>query len=395
MWHTIKIGDIGEIITGNTPPKSRTEYYGKEYKFIKPTDMEIGMRYTPTTEEYYSEEAFKKYNRALIPPLSTCVVTIGSIGKKITLTDSFCFTNQAVNAVIPNKEKFDPHFVFYALKNILNKVKLADTGASSGRENVSKSNFASLTLIVPKKLETQQKIASILSAYDDLLENNLKRIKLLEEAAQNIYEEWFVNFRFPGYENVEFVDGFPKEWDKIAFSNCAVYTNGFAFKPEHHSNKGIPIVKIKELKTGVLDDTPRYSGIDVPKKYLFNNGTILFSWSADIDVYWWAGGEALLNQHLFIVQPKDEIEKTHFFYSLKNSINIFRSRANGATMKHIKRSELDNVFYWKPSKEITKSFNLIIEPILWQVLKLTQQNEKLNEARTLLLPQLMRRKIDI
>ncbi len=211
-WRIVKIGDLGNVITGNTPPKNRLEFYGTEYKFIKPTDMEIGMRFTLSTEEYYSEEGFKTYFRSLIPPLSTCVVTIGSIGKKITLTDDYCFVNQAVNAVIPNPEKFDPLFIFYALKNMLHKVKAADTGASSGRENVSKSNFARLTLSVPTNIKTQQKIAAILSAYDDLIENNLKRIRLLEEAAQHLYREWFVKFRFPGWEEVEFKNDLPSGW---------------------------------------------------------------------------------------------------------------------------------------------------------------------------------------
>ncbi|MFD0778968.1 hypothetical protein ACFQZF_11190 [Flavobacterium myungsuense] len=82
-WIQISIGDIGKVITGNTPPKSNPEFYGNDYKFIKPTDMEIGQRYTPITEDYYSELAYKKYINSLIPPLSTCVVTIGSIGKKL------------------------------------------------------------------------------------------------------------------------------------------------------------------------------------------------------------------------------------------------------------------------------------------------------------------------
>ena len=116
-WKEISIGEIGQVITGNTPPRKNPEFYGNAYKFIKPTDMDIGNRYTPVTEDFYSEIAYEKYIKSLIPPLSTCVVTIGSIGQKMTLTDSYSFINQAVNAVIPNTEKFDQIFIFYALKN--------------------------------------------------------------------------------------------------------------------------------------------------------------------------------------------------------------------------------------------------------------------------------------
>ena len=162
-WKEISIGELGKVVTGNTPPRKNPEFYGNAYKFIKPTDMDIGNRYTAVTEDFYSEIAYEKYIKSLIPPLSTCVVTIGSIGQKMTLTDNYSFINQAVNAVIPDIDKFDPFFTFYALKNILHKVKSADTGASSGRENVSKSNFMSLKLEVPINIETQKKIGYVLS----------------------------------------------------------------------------------------------------------------------------------------------------------------------------------------------------------------------------------------
>lgn len=396
-WVEIKVGDIGRVITGNTPPRKNPEYYGSDYKFIKPTDMEIGQRFTPFTEDCYSLEAFKKYKKSLVPPLSTCVVTIGSIGKKMTLASEECFVNQAVNAVIPDKDKYDPYFVFYALKNMLPKVKNADTGASSGRENVSKSNFMSLTLEVPNDIEIQKAIALKLSCFDDAIENNLKRIKLLEEAAQNIYKEWFVHFRFPNYENTTFdkETGLPEGWKLIPFSNVADFINGYAFKPSHHSPIGLPIIKIKELKNGLDENTPRNSGDEIPLKYHFDDNTILFSWSASLGVYWWANGKALINQHLFRVEPYQEVSKEHFYYSLKEAVTDFRNRANGATMKHIKRSELDKVFYTKPNPEISNIFSNHISPILKQSIFLNKQNQKLKEARDILLPRLMNQTIEV
>ncbi|AEI49866.1 restriction endonuclease subunit S [Runella slithyformis] len=181
-WEKVEIGQLGEVITGNTPPRKNPELYGDFIPFIKPTDMEIDRRYTPNPEECYSELGFEKYRKSLIPKGATCVVTIGSIGKKMTQALTDCFINQAVNAVIPNKN-YDQDFVYYLLKNNLDKVKGSDSGTSSGRENVSKSSFSSIEVKVIKHLPTQRKIASILSAYDDLIENNLKRIKLLEEKA--------------------------------------------------------------------------------------------------------------------------------------------------------------------------------------------------------------------
>ena len=191
------------------------------------------------------------------------------------------------------------------------------------------------------------------------------------------------------------VDGLPEGWERIPFSYVAEYVNGYAFKPHHHSNQGLPIVKIKELKGGVGSDTPKYQGQDIPEKYKFGNGSILFSWSADLDVYWWAGGEALLNQHLFLVHPFQGVNRLHFFYALKNSMEDFRSRTTGATMKHIKRSELDAVHYIKPALGVSEQFGSITEPILNQIVNLTKQNQKLKEARDILLPRLMNQTIEV
>ena len=199
-WAEIAIGDLGRIVTGDTPPRKNPEYYGSAYPFIKPTDMTVGQRLTMTYEEGYSEDGFAKYRKKLIPAGSTAVVTIGSIGQKLTWLHADSFVNQAVNAVVPDRAKFDSLYVYYLLKHNLNLVKQADTGASSGRENVSKSNFSALTVWACLDLNTQKQIAEVLDALDSSIETNQRRIALLEDAARRLYREWFVHLRFPGHE---------------------------------------------------------------------------------------------------------------------------------------------------------------------------------------------------
>ncbi|MEM9823970.1 MAG: restriction endonuclease subunit S, partial [Bacteroidota bacterium] len=196
-WKVVKIGDLGRVVTGNTPPKKDPSNYGGKYPFIKPTDMEKDRRYVFEWDETYSEKAFGKYKRSYIPPKATGVVTIGTVGEKLFQAHRHCFTNQSVNVVIPNEE-YDEDFIFYLLKINLPKVENANPGTASGRHHVSKSNFCAIRVNVPESKTTQRKIATILSAYDDLIENNLRRIQLLEEKARLTYEEWFVRLRFPG-----------------------------------------------------------------------------------------------------------------------------------------------------------------------------------------------------
>jgi type I restriction enzyme S subunit len=281
-WAEIAIGDIGRIVTGDTPPRKNPEYYGSAYPFIKPTDMTVGQRLTMTYEEGYSVDGFAKYRKKLIPAGSTAVVTIGSIGQKLTWLHADSFVNQAVNAVVPDRAKFDSLYVYYLLKHNLNLVKQADTGASSGRENVSKSNFSALTVWACLDLNTQKQIAEVLDALDSSIETNQRRIALLEDAARSIYREWFRHLRFPGYESVPVKDGVPKGWQTLPLTECADFINGFAFKPEHQQEVGLPIVKIPELRDGVGSKTPKNSGVSVP----FRNHIIDLSINDDITIPW-------------------------------------------------------------------------------------------------------------
>jgi type I restriction enzyme S subunit len=211
-WQIVRIGDLGRVVTGDTPPKGKLELYGAAFPFIKPTDMKVGQRYTVSWEENYSEEAYEKYRNKLIPEGSTAVVTIGSIGQKLTFTHTPCFVNQAVNAVIPDRKRFDPKYVYYLLKHNLHLVKRADTGASSGRENVSKSNFSSLEVYATLDLSEQERMAGALDSLDSAIENNQRRIALLEELARQLYREWFVQLNFPGAESRVRRAGIPPGW---------------------------------------------------------------------------------------------------------------------------------------------------------------------------------------
>ena len=147
-WKEVKISDLGKVITGNTPPRKNPELYGNHTIFIKPTDISEDVKYTRYPEECYSDLGFKKYKNSLIPKGSSCVVTIGSIGKKMTKAHCDCFIYQAMNAVIPY-EDYDEEFVYYVLKYNLGQLKALDSGTASGRENVSKSSFSSIKVFVP------------------------------------------------------------------------------------------------------------------------------------------------------------------------------------------------------------------------------------------------------
>ena len=261
-WKEVRIMDLGEVVTGNTPPRKRPELYGKHTLFIKPTDINLEEKFCYNPDESYSIEGFEKYKKSLIPKESSCVVTIGSIGKKMIMAHTDLFINQAMNAVIPN-DRYDKNFVYYLLKLNLFQLKTFDSGTASGRENVSKSSFSRIKVFVPESKDTQRKIATILSAYDDLIENNLKRIKLLEEKAQLTYEEWFVRMKFPGHEKVKIDEetGLYEGWERVELQKVAEI-NSKSLKKGF--NEEIEYIDIASVSPGYISGTTKFQHTNAP-----------------------------------------------------------------------------------------------------------------------------------
>ncbi len=235
----------------------------------------------------------------------------------------------------------------------------------------------------------QRRVAFILMTYDDLIENNRRRIQLLERAARLIYKEWFAELHFPGHEYVKIEDGMPEGWEKKPFSQLAVFQNGFAFKPSHLGDVGLPIVKIPELREGLTSKTPRNTGENIPEKYILNNGDILFSWSGTLLVNIWNNGKALLNQHLFKVIPRSENMRGILLFALNQKLGEFASQTTGSTMKHIRKNALDKIFMLVPNEKILNEFEGTVSPMLNQIGLLQRQTTEAEKARDLLCRTLM------
>ena len=294
-----------------------------------------------------------------------------------------------------NINDLDCDFLYYYMGQQSIREAMAKTMVgASGRQRVNNKVFNDLQINLPP-LSTQHRIANILSRYDSLIENYQKQIKLLEEAAQRLYKEWFVDFHFPGHETTNIIDGVPEGWEKKPISQLGEYLNGFAFKPSDWQKSGKPIIKIKEMGNGVSNDTPRNNGERVPAKYLVKAGDLLFSWSATLMVIVWSGEEGWLNQHLFKVTPSKGIEREFLLQSISNTIEEFQNLTTGSTMKHIQRNKLDQVFVNVPNDEIMKRYSSIAEKERTEILHLSSQLRLLTEARDRLLPKLMSGEITV
>ena len=401
MRKKVCIGDLGTIITGNTPPRNRPELYGNHTPFIKATDISESEKYTYNPEECYSEEGYNKYIKSLIPKGSTCVVTIGSIGKKMTMAHCDLFINQAMNAIIPNA-CFDSEYVYYAVKNVLGNIKTLDSGTASGRENVSKSAFSKMEIWVEEELPIQQRIATIFSRYDSLIENYQKQIKLLEESAQRLYKEWFIDHRFPGHENTKIVDGVPEGWEKKKLGDVSKTTSGGTPSRTNNSfySGSIMWVKTKELCDGFIFNTEEKITEEAIKKSsakIVPAGSILMAmYGATIGKLGIATKDLTCNQAccVFLISEDNPLRWYIFNWLLQNR-NFLISQGKGAAQPNLSQDMIKGFELIIPDDKSLRGYHLLINPIYLNIKSLQFQIRHLTEARDRLLPKLMSGEIEV
>jgi type I restriction enzyme S subunit len=375
-WEKVEIGQIGTVITGNTPPRKNPELYGDYIPFIKPTDIETERRFTPNPEECYSELGYEKYKNSLIPKGSTCVVTIGSIGKKMTQAYCDCFINQAVNAILPN-DNFDKDYVFYLLKNNLDKVKGLDSGTSSGRENVSKSAFSSIEVRVIKNLSTQRRIASILSAYDDLIENNLKRIKLLEEKARLHYLEMI---------------SFSAKWDKVRLEEFVSVVKGrkpanVLEQPEDDSQLYLLLDTVERTKTLYTSDLTLPVSKETDVLMCMDGARSGLSFRGMIG--------AISSTMAIWRSNSNKISGEFLFQFLKQNESAITQGNTGAAIPHANRKFILDMKISMPHEKEAQEFEVQTNPMIKLINIMHNQNTLLRQARDILLPRLMSGEIEI
>lgn len=346
---------------------------------------------------FVSEHEFPKWTRRVTPQGGDVVLTYeATLHRYAIIPDGFrgCL-GRRVALVRPNPLKVNSHYLlYYFLSDQWRRVieSYLITGATVDRIPIAKlPDF----LVALPDLTTQQHIASILSAYDDLIENNRRRMFLLEEEARELYLEWFVRLQFPGHERTRIVNGVPEGWKQKPFSSLAIFTNGYPFKPLELRDEGLPIVKIPELRDGVTAKTPRNTGENIPEKYLLTDGDLLFSWSGTLLIEFWYDGPAILNQHLFRVDVSDACSSVFMLCALREALPRFMNQAVGATMKHIRKGALTTVTTNLPPSSLLSQFNEVTAPAYRQIMCLRRQNQKLRAARDLLLPKLMNGEIAV
>lgn len=407
MRKKVTIGDLGKVITGKTPPKSNKNYYGDFAVFIKPTDISESSKYTYETEEMYSELAAEQYKSSLIPKGAICVPCIGTIGTKMTMSHCACYTNQSINSIVCN-DRYNNEYVYYLIKNFLPELKAYNLGTASGREFISKTNFEHIEIDAEQDLSTQIRFATILSRYDSLIENYQKQIKLLEEAAQRLYKEWFVDLRFPGHETTKIVDGVPEGWEKKKLGEVFSYIRGKSYTSKELSDKeGILMVNLKNINAfgGYRCDAEKhFTGVIKPDQILIKGDLVM-------GVTDMTKERRLVGHVALIPDFKDPVtfsmdlikivpfilSKTYIYCVMRYGglSNQISQLANGVNVLHLKPEAIENLEMKIPTGDLINNFVCIVDKMIDKILCNQSKIRLLTEARDRLIPKLISGEIDI
>lgn len=245
-------------------------------------------------------------------------------------------------------------------------------------------------LIDMPPIEVQRHIANILWVYDDLIENNQKQIKLLEEAAQRLYKEWFVDLRFPGHENVKIVDGVPEGWMRERLVDLVDVQYGYAFDGSlfNTAKNGMPIIRIRNIPSGNTGD---YTTEEADSQYVIHNGDILVGMDGEFHFNSWSGPDAYLVQRTCSFRPHNSEMRGYLLQAIHAPIKYFENTVVGATVAHLGKKHIDTINVLTCPTNLYVPFQSYYE----RRQLLLNQNWLLAEARDRLLPKLMSGEIEV
>ena len=388
------ISQLGRVVTGKTPPTGRQEFFGGEHLFVTPSDLEYDHYYCRKTERTVTEEAKSALPNQFVPADAVMFTCIGATIGKCGIAPAECLTNQQINSVVAN-EHTDSKFLYYLLCHNVDVVKGLGGGAAT--PIVNKSKFEEIEFLVPS-FRDQQAISAILSAYDDLIENNRRRMALLEEAARQLYREWFVRLRFPGYEHTRVTNGVPEGWERQTLAKlCESIDYGYTASAEL-DEVGPKFLRITDIVPDVIDWTSvPFCPIEEDRlaKFRLVEGDIVIARTGATVGYakrlHKRHPDAVFASYLVRLRLKPEIDNlmVGIFAESADYKSYVLSRVGGAAQPNANARVLSAAEILVPLPSIQRVFHESVEPLMDQREVLQLQNQQLRAARDLLLPRLM------
>lgn len=388
------------IHSGGTPSTKNSEYWNGNLKWL--SSGETSQDFISDTLNHITNLGVKNSSTKLAHKGDVVIACAGQ-GKtrgQVSLLLCDMYINQSVIALTSNKNIIYPLYLYYNLKNRYNELR-GGSDSSSIRGSITTSNLKNLSIYLPS-LKVQKKSADVLYSIDTSIINNNKRIKLLEQMAENLYKEWFVRFRFPGYETTTFKSGIPSNWTIKKLKDFGRIETGktpSTAKPENYGN-AYHFVKTPDMHGNIFviktEEMLSEIGSNSQIKKLLPINSIMVSCIGSAGIVAINTKPAHTNQQInsIVLDKPYELEWLYFTCKeLKGTIQSFG--ANGATMTNLSKGKFEKLKVYYPTPEIISKFHQMVEPMFSELKSLLTVNENLIKQRDLLLPRLMSGKLEV
>ena len=410
-WEEVKLGEFADVLSGYAYKSS--DFCNSGVPVVKITNVKppiISLEEVSYISEEFAnakQQYILEHNDVLIAMTGSHVNQMNSVVGRVGRVkyEVKSVLNQRVGKIyIKDNSRLDLTFLYYYLGQEKIKFELANVATGSANQaNISPNNIRALLIPCPP-LEIQQRIASILSAYDELIENNQKQIKLLEEAAQRLYKEWFVDLRFPGHEDVEIVDGLPVGWEwKRLGEVCETYGGGTPStkEPSYYDNGNLLWVTPTDITRNsslVLLDTEKKiteEGLKNSSAKMVPEESILMTSRASVGYFGVCEKSVCTNQGFISCVPNQTYYQMYLLYNLMNRVDEIRQKAGGSTYLEISKKTFRDLDIVLPDTEILKEFQKIEYKIFEESRNLAKKIVCLKEVRDRLLQKLMSGEIEV
>lgn len=391
-WKKVKLGKLYDVHNGLS--KGR-EFFGTGYPFLTFSNV-FNNRFVPSELESLVQTSEKEREACSIKAGDVFITrtseTMDELGmSSVALKD---YPNATYNGFTkrlrPTTDKVDPKYIGYYLRSPRFRGKFMAFSTMTTRASLANDDLLSMEVELPEKDE-QIRIATVLYRYDSLIENYQKQIKLLEEAAQRLYKEWFVDLRFPGHEKVKVVDGVPEGWERKKLIDLVDVQYGFAFDGHlfNDKGKGTPILRIRNIPDGYTKD---YTTEEASSDYIVNDGDIVVGMDGIFHINTWCGGKAYLVQRACSFRPKEDRIKGFIFQAIFDPIKYFENTVVGATVAHLGKKHIDSIELLVPS-----NYSLLdtLQNMFDKRQNLQSQIRFLKESRDRMLVKLMSGEIEV
>lgn len=405
-WKKVKLGEIcGRVTSGGTPKANVSSYYNPPtIPWLK--TKEVNYCRITETENYISEEGLKNSSAKIISPNSVIIAMYGQgdTAGRVAINKIPLATNQACCNLTIDKSKADFEFIYYQLCTLYDKLVSLKAGAA--QPNLNARIIKNLEIIMPS-LPIQHHIANILSRYDSLIENYQKQIKLLEEAAQRLYKEWFIDLRFPGHENTKIVDGVPEGWEKKKLCELFSFVRGKSYTSKELSDEGTIMVNLKNIQSfgGYKSDVEKHFIGTFKEEQTLMKGDLIMGVTDMTQERRLVGSVALIPDFKETATFSMDLIKLISFklpniylYCAMRYGDVSRQiapLANGVNVLHLKPEAISNIEMVVASDSIIEKFVSYTSKTIESILSLQSQLRLLTEARDRLLPKLMNGEIEV